>query len=105
MIKMTDLAKRFGDIQAVDGICFEVGRGEVYGLLGPNGAGKTTTINIMAGLLRPDNGTVSINGSFDPTQAGVRLNMGSAPQSLALYDDLTAEENLGFFGRLYGLRG
>lgn len=105
MIKAECLHKRFGDIQAVDGVSFEIPPGHVYGLLGPNGAGKTTTINMLVGVLKPDSGTVTIDGENDPMQPKLRFRIGNAPQSLALYDELTAEENLLFFGRLYGLAG
>lgn len=103
MIKVTDLKKHFGRIKAVDGISFAIGKGETFGLLGPNGAGKTTTINMIVGLLRPESGNININGHDDPTRADIRMQLGNAPQSLAIYDELTAEENLVFFGRLYKL--
>jgi ABC-2 type transport system ATP-binding protein len=103
MIKASNLHKRFAEIHAVDDVSFEIGQGEIYGLLGPNGAGKTTTINMLAGALRPDSGSVSIGVGSDPTRPDVREQLGSAPQALAIYDDLTAEENLSFFGKLYGL--
>lgn len=82
-----------------------VGRGEVLGLLGPNGAGKSTTVHMAAGLLRPDQGTVHIDGAGPPTEPHVRRHLGVAPQALALYDLLTGRENLRFFGRIYGLSG
>jgi ABC-2 type transport system ATP-binding protein len=104
-IAVRDLRKTFGDIAAVDGISFEVAPGETFGLLGPNGAGKTTTINMIVGALRPDAGSVVIDGEPDPTRPAARLKIGTAPQSLALYNDLTGEENLAFFGTLYGLAG
>lgn len=105
MIKAENLTKRFGDITAVDDISFEIRKGESFGFLGPNGAGKSTTINMLAGVLVPDQGRISINGASDPTRSHVRRMLGIAPQALALYDELTAEENLAFFGRLYGLSG
>ncbi len=105
MIQVTDLHKHFGKIKAVDGVSFTINKGEVFGLLGPNGAGKTTTINMMVGIIRPDSGRVGINGDGDPTSPGVRLQIGTAPQSLALYDKLSAVENLEFFGRMYKLSG
>ncbi len=105
MIAVEGLCKRFGDIVAVDDVRFEVRRGETFGLLGPNGAGKTTTINILCGLLRPDGGTVSLNGKADPMRPDVRASLGVAPQSLALYEELTARGNLEFFGRINGLTG
>jgi ABC-2 type transport system ATP-binding protein len=105
MIQVTALQKSYGSLQAVSGVSFDISRGETFGLLGPNGAGKSTTIHIMAGLLRPDGGQVTINGATDPTKQEVRRQIGFAPQALALYEDLTAEENLRFFGKLYGIRG
>ena len=105
MIEVANLCKRFGPIAAVDDVSFEVARGETFGLLGPNGAGKTTTINILCGLLKPDGGRVALAGKADPTQPSVRASLGVAPQSLALYQELTAQGNLEFFGRINGLTG
>ncbi len=105
MIAVEGLCKRFGDIVAVDDVSFEVRRAETFGLLGPNGAGKTTTINILCGLLRPDSGTVLLNGMADPMRADVRASLGVAPQSLALYEELSARANLEFFGRINRLTG
>lgn len=104
MISAKDLRKHYNGLKAVDGVSFDVAAGEIFGLLGPNGAGKTTTLNMMVGVLRPDDGQVKIDGG-DPSQGKVRVAIGYAPQSLAVYDRLTAEENLAFFGRLYGLSG
>jgi ABC-2 type transport system ATP-binding protein len=105
MILVHNLRKSYGATVAVDGASFEVRRGETLGLLGPNGAGKSTTIGVMIGVLKPDSGTVAINGGASPTDAAARRAVGVAPQSLALYEDLSAEENLAFFGRLYDLAG
>jgi ABC-2 type transport system ATP-binding protein len=105
MLQVRGLYKCFGSTVAVNGVSFEVARGETFGLLGPNGAGKTTAINLMTGLLRPDSGGVAFNGAADPTNVNVRRQIGVAPQSLALYEQLTGEENLAFFGKLYGLDG
>lgn len=102
MLRLADLHKRFGATVAVDGLSLEVGRGEVLGFLGPNGAGKTTTLGMIVGAIRPDAGRVEIDGAA-PSEAAVRRSVGLAPQSLALYDELTARENLRFFARLYGL--
>ena len=104
-ISVTGLRKAFGPIVAVDGVTFEIRRGETFGLLGPNGAGKTTTIGMIVGALRPDAGTVVVDGESDPTRHSVRRRIGTAPQAIALYGDLTGEENLRFFGALYGLSG
>lgn len=104
MIKITDLRKTYDSIVAVDDISFEVGAGEVYGLLGPNGAGKTTTINIVSGLLKQTSGAVSIAGhdlSREPKKA--KAAMGIVPQELALYPELSARQNLKFWGGFYGL--
>jgi ABC-2 type transport system ATP-binding protein len=98
------LRRAFGAIQAVDGIGFEIGAGETYGLLGPNGAGKTTTISMVAGLLRPDGGEVTVAGTaMTPSAVRAKAAVGLVPQELAIYPDLTARENLAFFARLYGL--
>ncbi len=104
-VRATRLRKSFGSIVAVDGVSFTVAAGEVFGLLGPNGAGKSTTLALLAGLLRPDAGGAEIDGLPDPTRPEVRRRLGVAPQALALYEELTGEENLRFFGQLYGLRG
>lgn len=105
MLSAKNLIKRYGDLTAVDGVSFDLPRGQIFGLLGPNGAGKSTTINMLVGILTPDSGTVSIDSGGSPTDPSVRKLIGNAPQALALYDDLTAEENLYFFGRLFGLHG
>jgi ABC-2 type transport system ATP-binding protein len=105
MIQATELHKSFGQLHAVRGISLEIRRGETFGLLGANGAGKSTTINLLAGLLQPDSGEIVIDGSTDPTRREVRRQIGIAPQSLALYEELTAEENIRFLGKLYGLSG
>lgn len=105
MVRAIDVRKSYGDQVAVDGLTLNVPTGKTLGLLGPNGAGKTTTLHLLIGLLRPDAGQISISGSSHVDSAEVRSLVGIAPQSLSLYDELTAEENLTFFGRLYGLRG
>ncbi len=105
MITADNLKKRYGDVVALDGVSFEVQKGETFGLLGPNGAGKTTAIKLLCGLLKADGGTVSLDGKTDPTLAEVRLSLGVVPQALAIYEELSAEENLRFFGRMYGLNG
>ena len=105
MIRVRDLTMSFGARVAVEDVAFDVGAGESFGLLGPNGAGKTTTMHLLAGLLEPDAGDIEISGAIDPTRRAVRRNIGLAPQALALYEGLTAEQNALFFGRLYGLGG
>jgi len=104
VLQAHDLAKRFGDINAVDRVSFEVHDGEIYGLLGPNGAGKTTTISLVCGLLKPDGGSVVVNGSdFWSDPQGARRIMGVVPQELAIYEELSGRENLEFWGRIAGL--
>jgi ABC-2 type transport system ATP-binding protein len=105
MIKADNLKKRFGNTIALDDVSFEVKKGETFGLLGPNGAGKTTTIQILCGLTKPDDGTVTLNGKTDPTLVDVRLSLGMVPQTLAIYEEISAEDNLLFFARIYGLAG
>jgi ABC-2 type transport system ATP-binding protein len=104
-IEVRDLRKSFGATVAVDGVSFAIPAGEAFGLLGPNGAGKTTTIRMIVGALEPDGGSVTVDGQPDPTRESVRLRIGAVPQSIALYGDLTAEENLHFFGALYRMSG
>lgn len=105
MIEVHDLFKTFGQTTAVAGISFEVRAGETFGLLGPNGAGKSTTISMLTGAVAPHSGQININGQGAPNRAATRLAIGVAPQSLSLYEVMTAAENLAFFGRLYNLTG
>ncbi len=110
MILVNELGKVYGDLVAVDNLDFEIPAGQTLGLLGPNGAGKSTTINMIVGLLRPDRGEVQIGAADDiaagsPFDPQVRRRIGISPQSISLYEELTARENLNFFGSLYGLAG
>ncbi|MGE0482104.1 MAG: ABC transporter ATP-binding protein [Phycisphaerae bacterium] len=105
MIRIDRVQKSFGKTRAVDDLSFEIAPGEIFGLLGPNGAGKTTTVSICCGLIAPDRGAVAYDGLGCPADARVRTALGVAPQSLALYDELSGEENAAFFGGLFGLRG
>ncbi len=105
MIAIENLKKSYGKLIAVDGISFRIERGETFGLLGPNGAGKTTTVNMLVGVLRPDSGTIEIDGDRDGLGAKLRRRIGNCPQALAIYADLTGEENVRFFGKLYGQSG
>ena len=106
MIIVENLVKRFGSQRAVDGIGFEVAKGELFGLLGPNGAGKTTTINVLSTLLVADGGRAVIGGhDVARDAAAVRRLIGVVPQEIALYLDLGARDNLLFWGRVHGLGG
>ena len=105
-IEVLDLYRSFGGTKAVQGVSFEVNQGEIFSLLGPNGAGKTTTISMLSCLLRPDAGDARVMGhSIHSDQMGVKSVLGVVPQDIALYEDLTARENLTFWGKMYGLRG
>ena len=105
-IEVLDLHKSFGENKAVQGVGFEVKQGEIFSLLGPNGAGKTTTISMLSCLLRPNDGDARVMGhSIRSDPRGVKSVLGVVPQDIALYEDLTARENLSFWGKMYGLRG
>jgi ABC-2 type transport system ATP-binding protein len=105
-IQVTNLYKSFDEIKAVQGVSFDVQEGEIFSLLGPNGAGKTTTIFMLATLLRPDEGDALVMGrSIRRDPMAVKAVLGVVPQEIALYEDLSARENLTFWGKMYGLRG
>lgn len=106
MLEVRDLRKSYGNNLALAGVSFNVGRGEMFGLLGPNGAGKTTLMSILCGLLDASAGQVFLDGrEFHRQDRELRRLIGIVPQDLAIYNELTARENLSFFGQLYGLRG
>jgi ABC-2 type transport system ATP-binding protein len=109
MIPLLDvraITKSYGARRAVDGVSFQVQRGQTLGLIGPNGAGKSTTVGMLCGLLAPDAGSVLLNGVSlaEAGHAGKRT-IGYVPQDLALYEDLSARENLRLFAALYGITG
>jgi ABC-2 type transport system ATP-binding protein len=105
-VSLRDLRRSFGDVEAVRGVSLHIEKGETMALLGPNGAGKTTTLSMLATLLVPSSGDARIFGaSLSGDIWEVRRLVGLAPQELSLYPELTADENLRFFGRLYGIRG
>jgi ABC-2 type transport system ATP-binding protein len=105
-IRVVNLKKHFGDLHAVDGIDFSVESGEIFSLLGPNGAGKSTMISMLSCLLRPTDGDATVMGhSIINNPQGVKASIGVVPQEVALYEDLSARENLVFWGKMYGLRG
>jgi ABC-2 type transport system ATP-binding protein len=106
LLEVSHLRKTFGSTVAVNDLSFGVEAGEIFGLLGPNGAGKTTTMMILAGLRQADSGTVKIAGySAGTGRHELQLMLGVVPQDLAIYPDLTAAENLRFFGQIYQLGG
>jgi ABC-2 type transport system ATP-binding protein len=103
-VEVENLTKCFGDFCAVDHVSFTVGRGEIFGFLGPNGAGKSTTIRILCGLLTPSEGRALVGGTdVAKKPEEVRRNIGYMSQKFSLYDDLTVEENIDFFGGVYGV--
>ncbi len=106
MLRVVQISKHYGQIKAVNQVSFEVKAGEIYGLLGPNGAGKSTTIRCLSGLTVPDEGECLINGySIHSEPIKAKQYLGLVPQDLAMYQDLSARENLQFWGRAYGLSG
>jgi len=105
-IEVKNLKKSFGELQAVAGVEFAAGQGEILSLLGPNGAGKSTTISMLSGLLAPSDGDATIMGhSIRTAPEAAKASLGVVPQDIALYPDLSARENLVFWGKMYGLRG
>ncbi|MDP4145859.1 MAG: ABC transporter ATP-binding protein [Bacillota bacterium] len=106
MLQLIDLTKKYGDFTAVDNISLKVEDGEVFGLLGPNGAGKSTTVSMISTVLQPTQGEIIVNGkSLRQNPIDCKKVMGIVPQDLALYQSLSAKDNLEFFGSLYGLYG
>jgi ABC-2 type transport system ATP-binding protein len=106
ILEVQNLVKKYGDFTAVKGISFDIQEGEIFSLLGPNGAGKTTTISVLSTLYTPSSGDAVIGGfSVSKDPMAVRRLIGVVPQDLALYEDLTARENLSFWGQMYNLSG
>jgi ABC-2 type transport system ATP-binding protein len=102
VIRVRGLTKRYGDVQAVDGIDFDVAKGEIFGLLGPNGAGKTTTVEILEGLREPDGGQVSVLGVDVARDAdAIKPRIGVSLQTAALYPKLTVTELIDLFRSFY----
>jgi len=101
-VAVKNLEKRFGDFIAVNGISFEVARGEVFGFLGPNGAGKSTTIRMLCGILAPSAGSGTVAG-FDIREEPekIKSHIGYMSQRFSLYEDLTVEENIDFYSGIY----
>lgn len=101
-ISVKNLTKKFGDFTAVDGINFEIKKGEIFGFLGPNGAGKTTTIRMLCGLMDPTSGEATVGGfSISNQQEDIKKIIGYMSQKFSLYDDLTVSENIDFFAGIY----
>lgn len=106
VLEVKSLRKEFGDLVAVDGVSFEIQEGEIFGFLGPNGAGKTTSISMICGLLTPTAGEVYVEGiSILKDPRAVKRHLGVVPQEVAIYEELSARENLSFWGGIFGMRG
>jgi ABC-2 type transport system ATP-binding protein len=106
ILETRNLVKRYGELTAVDNVNLAIQKGEIFGLLGPNGAGKTTIISMINGLLKPDSGSITVDGLDLQTEPNaVKAKLGLVPQELALYPTLSARDNLSFFGSIYGLGG
>ncbi|MDK1474446.1 ABC transporter ATP-binding protein [Streptomyces sp. 549] len=103
-IAVSKLRKRYGDVQAVDGVSFEVRHGEFFGILGPNGAGKTTTLELVEGLREPDGGRAEMLGSPSwPRDTRLLSRIGVQLQTSAFFEKLTAREQIRTFASLYGV--
>ncbi len=104
MISVEGAVKRYGGTVAVDHLSLEIPAGRIFGLLGPNGAGKTTLLRMMMGLIPPDAGRIRLFEGLAPGSSAAIRRIGYMPQHLALYESLTVQENVAFFGRLYGMK-
>ena len=104
-VDVAGLRKRYGAVDALKGVSFRIGRGEMFGLIGPDGAGKTTTIRLLCGLLHADEGQVRILG-HDPVRNhhAITSSVGYLSQRFSLYGDLSIDENIAFFAEIHGVR-
>lgn len=106
ILTVKQLTKDYDANHALRGISFSIPQGEIFGLLGPNGAGKSTTISILAGLIPPTAGQISIKGlDLSRNMKAAKAHIGLVPQDIALYPTLSAWDNLIFWGQIYSLRG
>jgi sodium transport system ATP-binding protein len=104
MILVNDIHKAFGEVKAVRGVSFDAPDGKITGLLGPNGAGKSTTLRVLYTVLKPDQGSASIDGEDVVTNSlEARRRLGALPHGAGLYPQLTARENVAYYARLCGL--
>jgi ABC-2 type transport system ATP-binding protein len=101
MLEVADLARRYGDVVALDGLSFAVEPGQLFGFVGPNGAGKTTTMRIILGVLEPDAGSVRWRGA--PVDLGTRARFGYMPEERGLYPKMRVRDQLAYFASLHGL--
>jgi ABC-2 type transport system ATP-binding protein len=106
VLSLQEVTIRYGDFVAVNALSLHVHRGEIFGLLGPNGSGKSSTLSAIIGAVAPAAGNIRVcNRAEQDDPLAYRRHIGLVPQELALFEELSARENLLFFGRLHGLRG
>src|SRR4029453_11095282 len=106
LVTFREVVKKYDTTLTVNHLTLHIGEGEIFGLLGPNGAGKSTSIHMLSGLLEPSAGDILVDGfSIRKQPLEVKKRIGLVPQELAIYESLTARENVTFFAKLYGLRG
>lgn len=106
VIEVKDLKKCYKNNKALDGLSFDLYRGEILGILGPNGAGKSTTINILSTILKKDEGEILYFGTqIEKNTKEIKAKLGIVPQDLAIFEDISAYKNIAFFASLYGLKG
>ena len=105
-IQVKNLTKKFGNFTAVDSVSFDVCKGNIFGFLGPNGSGKTTVIRMLCGVLTPTSGSANLLG-YEVTKEpeAIKSRIGYMSQKFSLYEELTVDENIYFYGQLYGIRG
>ena len=105
IIKIKDLKKSYGDVEAVRGVTYEVSNGEMFGLVGPDGAGKTTTIRILCGLLTSDSGeALTFDKNITKNRKEIQNQVGYLSQKFSLYGDLTVDENIEFFANIHDVK-
>ncbi|MFQ5443896.1 MAG: ABC transporter ATP-binding protein, partial [Nitrospinales bacterium] len=103
-IKVENLTKSFGNLNAVDGLSFSVETGEIFGLVGPDGAGKSTTMRLLASIMEPTSGNIWVTGYHVAKEPeAVKNNIGYMPQQFGLYIDLTVLENINFYADIYSV--
>ena len=105
MISLKNVSKAYGKERVIQNLTLEIPKGQIFGLLGPNGSGKTTLLRMLTGLLRPSSGAIHLFGSHLPGAVEIRHKIGYMPQEMAVYPELTVEQNIKFFGQIYGVKG